>query len=147
MPPCSQEVEYTFKYVSLLFGTLDGCSIRRSPKLCVRNQRQMGACVDSKPLLQNLALFIPRGVKGNCASRSGTVLCCVSRRSFCPSPKCLHASFSGGALGRVEEILRKGGESYWGFGKPVTKEVSESLVLPLESLLSRYVEGTLLTKE
>lgn len=44
-------------------------------------------------------------------------------------------------------MLRKGGEGYWGFGRPVTKEVSEVPVLPLESLLSRYVEGALLTKE
>ena len=105
----------------------------------------MGACVDSKPLLRDLALFIPRGVKGNRTSRSSTVLCCVSRRSFCPSPKCLHASSSGGAL--VEGILRKGREGYRGFGRPVTKGVSEVPVLPLESLLLRYVEGALLTKE
>lgn len=107
----------------------------------------MGACVDSKPPLRNLTSFVPRGVKGNCASRSSTVLRCVSRRSFCLSPKSLPSSSSGRAPGKVEGILRKGGEGYWGFGRPVTKEVSEVPVLPLESLLSRYVEGAPLTKE
>lgn len=60
--------------------------------------------------------------------------------------KCLRASPSGGALGNVEGILRKGGKGYWGFGRPVSKEVSEVPVLPLESL-SYYVEGALLLKE
>ena len=75
------------------------------------------------------------------------VPCCVSRRSFCLSPKRLRASPCGGELGEAEGILRKGGEGYWGFGRPVSKEVSEVPVRSLQSLLSRCVEGALLTKE
>lgn len=46
----------------------------------------------------------------------------------------------------MEGILKKGGEGYWHFGRPATKEISEVPVLPLEGLLSRYV-GALLMQE
>lgn len=64
-----------------------------------------------------------------------------------PLPQVFACLFFGGALGKVEGILRKGGEGYSGFGRPVTKEVSEVPVLPLESFFSRFVEEALLTTE
>lgn len=39
------------------------------------------------------------------------------------------------------------GQGFWAFGRPVSKEVSDIPVLPLESLLSRYVEEALLMRE
>lgn len=61
MPPGRQEMEYTFKYNSLLFGV---------PRSCTCPIKS--TYVNSKPLQQNLTLFTPND-KGSHASRLDVV--------------------------------------------------------------------------
>lgn len=91
----------------------------------------------------NLSWFIPHGVKGNPASRSSTVLSTVfpgDLSAFCQSV-CMPLLVEERREGWRNPCERQG---FRAFGRPVSKEISDIPVLPLESLLSHYVEGALL---
>lgn len=89
----------------------------------------------------NLSWFIPHGVEGNPVSRSSTAF-----------PGDLSASCQSVCMPLLVEEHRESGRNpcergYGAFGRPVSKEVSDIPVLPLESLLSRCVKGALLMKQ
>lgn len=129
MPACSPEIE-AFGYVCSLGHFAVAAHDVPQSSVCVT--RSKGAPGERA----NLSWFIPHGVKGNPASRSSTVLSTVF-------PGDLSASCQSVCMPLLVEEHRGSWrnpcerQGFGAFGRPVSKEVSDIPVLPLESLLSR----------
>lgn len=124
-------------WLCLLFGTLHSCSTWCSPKSCVwpeenghlgRQQTSLSSSLMllKKILLPVLSTVFPRNLLAACRRVCMPLLVEGHRKSW-RNPR-----------------ERQG---FWTLGRSVGKEVSDIPVLPLESLLSYFVEGALLMRE